>query len=71
MTMLLNPNQVLRPGMTVRILYPTYALGEIGEILSREVIAGEGPSDYWLVKVFGEHMVLALSPDEFQVVTPE
>ncbi|MEL6385614.1 MAG: hypothetical protein AAFQ89_24755 [Cyanobacteria bacterium J06626_18] len=68
MTVLFNTNQILRPGMTVRILYPIYALGETGEILSREVIAEEGPSDYWLVKVFGERMVLALSPSEFQVI---
>ena len=68
MTALLNNHKTLQPGMIVRILYPLYVAGEIGKILSKEVVEQEENSDYWLVKIRGEKIVLALLPDEFQIL---
>lgn len=68
MPSLANQTQTLQPNMTVRILYPTYAVGKLGKLLSPEVIIEETNSDYWLVQVSGEDVILALLPNEFQVI---
>ena len=68
MAVLIDKDPMLEPGMTVRILHPPYVIGETGKILSQEVVAEEEPSDYWLVQVNGEKMILALLAQEFQVI---
>lgn len=51
---------LLTTGMTVRILYPHYVVGEIGKIIAKEC-----GTDNWLVQVLEEDILLALAPDEF------
>ena len=68
MTALLDNHQTLQPGTIVRILFPQYVAGDTGKILSPAIVEQAETSDYWLVKVCGEEMVLALLPDEFQIL---
>jgi len=56
----------LRPGMTVQVILPLYAAGEVGKILDQEP-----GSDRWLVKVAPKDMLLSLLPGEFVPTAPE
>jgi hypothetical protein len=56
----------LRPGMTVQVILPLYATGEVGQILDQEP-----GSDRWLVKVAHTDMLLSLLPGEFVPTVPK
>lgn len=53
----------LQPGLTVQVLCPMYAAGEVGVIL-----APESGSDRWLVQVTDQDHILSLAPDEFEFI---
>ncbi|NEQ51402.1 MAG: hypothetical protein F6K11_14890 [Leptolyngbya sp. SIO3F4] len=54
--------------MKVEVLYPAYAAGKTGVVLEQEALSDGSKTGYWLVKIDGEDMILALLPQEMRVL---
>ncbi|MEM7796666.1 MAG: hypothetical protein AAF579_19695 [Cyanobacteria bacterium P01_C01_bin.118] len=59
---------VIKPGVRVQVLYPAYAVGKTGVILEEETLDDGSKTGYWLVKIDGEDLILALMPREMRVL---
>ena len=59
---------MMQPGNRVQVIYPKYAAGETGTILAKETLEDGSETGYWLVQIDGQEMILALLPQEMEVL---
>lgn len=59
---------MVQQGDRVKILYPEYAAGETGLVLQQEMLQDKSKTEYWLVQIDGQGMILALLPKEMHVL---
>ena len=59
---------VIKSGMRVQVLYPTYALGKTGVVLQEEALNDGSKTGHWLVKIDDEGWILALLPQEMRIL---
>ena len=59
---------MIQQGDRVQILYPEYAVGETGVVLEQEMLQDGSKTGYWLVRIDGKDMILALLPQEMKVL---
>ena len=59
---------MIKPGDKVKILYPEYAAGKTGVVLTKETLEDGAETGYWLVQVEYEDIILALLSQEIKVL---
>ncbi|MEM6352654.1 MAG: hypothetical protein AAF766_18000 [Cyanobacteria bacterium P01_D01_bin.14] len=50
----------------MKVIYPPYAAGEIGVVLTRETLVDGTLTAYWLVKLDNKDVILALLPQDME-----
>jgi hypothetical protein len=60
----------IQVGNKVLILHPAYVAGKVGVVCSRESLLEGQASNRWLIQVDSDNMLVSLSPQEFQVISP-
>ncbi|UKP00228.1 hypothetical protein L6494_11245 [Nostoc sp. UHCC 0870] len=60
----------IQVGNKVLILRPAYVAGKVGVVCSRESLLEGKASNRWLIQVDSDNMLVSLTPQEFQVISP-
>jgi hypothetical protein len=60
----------IQVGNKVLILRPAYVAGKVGVVCSRESLLEGQASNRWLIQVDSDNMLVSLTPQEFQVISP-
>jgi hypothetical protein len=60
----------IQVGNKVLILRPAYVAGKVGVVCSRESLLEGQANNRWLIQVDSDNMLVSLTPQEFQVISP-
>jgi hypothetical protein len=60
----------VKVGDKVLILHPAYVMGKVGVICGVESTPDSQASTRWIIQIEAENIVVSLTPDEFQVLSP-
>lgn len=61
----------MQVGDKVLILRPAYVMGKVGVVCGLESNTKNQTSKRWIIQIESENMMVSLTPDEFQVLSPE